>query len=217
MSTLIKKQLVTKSGTVPAKYMLTETGLELAQKLVHVENSTNGNSPDDIGHASAVMAQNSKHTSVPSGVAKRKNNFISQEVVEDLESRLPRPWLLSQENECLTNAPKMSSISSKEKSIPEQEVIISDEQSPLNSEATRSPIMNYKSIHTFLPSDSMLPGNSTMHNSVQSDELRYKHVVVRCFNVWSSCFIRTSDQFWYVDNEGNLVHEKNKAAILFDS
>ena len=174
VSTLIKKQLVTKSGTVPAKYMLTEAGVELAQKLVHVDNSMNGSSPDNIEHrlpTSIVILQNSKKNSeaVPSG---KKSNFPSQEEVEDLESRLPKPWLLGQEDECLTNASKISSISLKEKLALEKEVILSDSQ-PLHSEGIKSP----NNISAPLPSsDSMLPGNSTVHNSVQSDELRYKYV-----------------------------------------
>jgi len=31
------------------------------------------------------------------------------------------------------------------------------------------------------------------------------------------CSSGNSPKFWYVDNDGNLVHEKNKAAILFNS
>lgn len=177
VSTLIKKHLVTKSGTVPAKYMLTEAGLELAQKLVHVDNSMNGSSPDNIEYRlpmSTVTLQNSKNSeAVPSG----KNNFPSQEEVEDLESRLPKPWLLGQEDERLTNTSKISSISLKEKLALEKEVILSDSQ-PLHSEGTKSST-NRKNISTLLPtSGTMLPGNSTVHNSVQSDELRYKHVNV---------------------------------------
>ena len=177
VSTLIKKQLVTKSGTVPAKYMLTEAGLELAQKLVHVNNSMNDSSPDNIEHRlpmSTVILQNSKKNSeaMPSG----KNNLLLQEEVEDLESRLPKPWLLGQEDKCLTTS-KISSISLKEKLALEKEVILSDSQ-PMHSEGTESPI-NHNNISTSLPSsDSMLPGNSTVYNSVQSDELRYKHVNV---------------------------------------
>ena len=102
-----------KSGTVPAKYMLTDAGLELAQKLVRVENSTSGSSSEsisDIGDVSKVMPPNSKQKSVPSGVAERMNR---KEVEEDLESSVPRPWLLCQEDGQLTKSSKISSISLK--------------------------------------------------------------------------------------------------------
>ena len=179
MFTLIKKQLVTKSGTVPVKYMLTEAGLALAQKLVHVDNSMKGSSPDNVEHSlptSTVTVQNSNKNSEAMASGK-KSNFSSQEDVEDLETRLPKPWLLSQEDEHLTNKSKISSISLQEKLALEKEMILPDNQ-PLNSESTKSPI-NYKNICTSLPSSySMLPGNSMAHNSVQSDELRYKHVML---------------------------------------
>ena len=173
MSTLIKKQLVAKSGTVPAKYMLTDAGLELAQKLVRVENCTNGYSPEsnsDNGDVSKVMSQNSKQKSVLSGVTQRKNR---EELEEDLESSLPKPWLLCQGNGQLTKSSKISSISLKEKPNLEKEVIVSDKQPPLNSEGTKSPV-TYTKIPSSLPSSSVLPSNSAIHNSVQSDEPRYR-------------------------------------------
>ena len=32
-----------------------------------------------------------------------------------------------------------------------------------------------------------------------------------------TCYSGNIPKFWYVDNDGDLVHEKNKAAILFNS
>ena len=142
--------------------MLTETGLELAQKLVHAENSMSGSSPE---HISTEIGQNSKQDFVPCTVMNRKSDFVTQEIVEDSESRLPRPWLLSQEDGHLNNGSKISSISS-------EEVIPSDRHPPLDSEGTSSPI-NY----TSLP---VLASNPVLHNSVQSDELRYKNGGLMC-------------------------------------
>ena len=181
VSTLIKKQLVIKSGTVPAKYMLTEAGQALAQKLVHVDNSMNGSAPgpDSVEHrlsTSTVTLQNSSKNSeaVSSG---KKSNCKLQEDVKDLESRLPKPWLLCQEDQQLNKASKISTISSKEKLAGEKEMILSDNQ-PLNSEGTKS-LINCNNISASLSSsDSVLPGNSMVHNSVQSNQLRYKHVLL---------------------------------------
>lgn len=176
MSTLIKKQLVTKSGTVPAKYMLTDAGLELAQKLVHVENSMSSSSPEStshIGGISKVTTLNSKQKSVSSGVVKSMSSFVVEGPGEDMESRLPKPWLLCQEDEQLTNASRISSTSLKEKLNLEEEVIVSDKRPSLNSESTKSPI-NYKNIPSSLPGSSVLAGNPVIHNSVQLDEPRYR-------------------------------------------
>ena len=171
MSTLIKKQLVTKSATTPAKYMLTEAGLELAQKLVQAGNSVNGSSPDCVGstqHPKASLQNTRNSEPVPPS---RDKNFKLQEDKEDLESRLPKPWLLCQEDGNLPNASKISSISTQEKLTPEQEVIASDSE-PWNSESSKSPI-NYKNNSISLASSGfVLPGNSKMHNSVQLDKLR---------------------------------------------
>ena len=185
MSTLIKKQLVTKSATTPAKYTLTEAGLELAQKLAQAGNSMNGSSPDSVGSSqllksSAVTLQNARNPeSVPSG---RVNNFILQEDEEDLESRLPKPWLLCQEDGNLPNASKISSISSKEKLTPKQEVIASNSE-PWNSEINKSPINCKNNSISLANSGSgfVLPGNSMRNNSVQSDKPRYKHDGLICF------------------------------------
>lgn len=210
VSTLIKKQLVTKSGTVPAKYMLTETGLELAQKLIRVKNSMNAYSSDHIECSppttTTVQKSREDFESIPSDVSVRQSKFVSQEVVEDLEERLPKPWLLCQEDGHLTSGSKNLSISSQEELVTNKEVIISDRQLSMNSRNTELSVSN-----------SLLPGNPVIHSSVQSDELRYKHVEC-CGGL--ICLSRSSGnnpQFWYVDNEDCLVHEKNKAAILFNS
>jgi len=168
--------------------MLTKAGLELAQKLVHVENSMNESPPVDVRHSTSMStAQKSKENYVaalqPSGNTISQNSFASQEVVEDFETRVPKPWLLCQED---TNAFRDSSITIKEKLAPEREVILPDNQLSLNSRATQ-PSNNFNNkISTLLSSDSMFPGNSVIHNSVQSDELiRYKHVMLW----WSNMFI----------------------------
>lgn len=185
VSTLIKKQLVTKPGTVPAKYMLTKAGLELAQRLVRVENSANESLPVDVRCGTLISTatiQNSKENFVaslqPSGNRISQKNFASQEVV-DFETRVSKPWLLCQEDVNLFS----DSISTKEKLTIEREVFNPNNQ--LSLKATQ-PSNNYKNnISALLSSDSVLPGNSMIHDSVQSDELRYKHVMLR----WSNVFI----------------------------
>lgn len=175
VSTLIRKQLITKSATVPAKYTLTEAGSELAQRMIRVgKNSTNESSSDGVEHSiltSTLRVQKSKEdiTDAPSVGTIKHNNLASQDV---LEARLPKPWLLSQKDAQITNT---SSISLKEDLIVEEEVVLSDKQN----------FKEAKSISDILPSKSMLPSNYMLHNSVQSDALRYKHVMV----LWSNVFI----------------------------
>ena len=208
--------MVTKSGTVPAKYSLSEAGLELARKLIRVENSMNGSPSIIVGHNIPTSIQEKSEGNSTADISIRQSNLLSQEVVEDLEARLPKPWLPCQEDGNLANASKNSTISLKEKLSLGKEVITSDKQPSLNSKDTQ-PSVDSKNIYTLLSGDPMLPGNPVTHNSVQSDKLRYNHVDSYGSLICLYCSSGNAPQFWYVDNESGLVHEKNKAAILFDS
>ncbi|XP_065919147.1 crossover junction endonuclease MUS81-like isoform X2 [Dysidea avara] len=172
VSTLIKKGLLTKSSTVPAKYALTDVGKEMAQKLVNVDST-------------CVQQPSSSPPQHPPA---------SQETEEVLEASLPRPWLLHQEDGNsgqLSN--KQTSISRKKKKFSEKELPPAVLH-PFPSNSIPSPSYSDSDDSELLPGDYILNGFSQ-----------------------SSRLSGNSPKFWYVDNDGNFVHEKNKAAILFNS
>ena len=145
MSTLIKKGLLTKSSTVPAKYALTDVGKEMAQKLVNVDST-------------CVQQPSSSPPQHPPA---------SQETEEVLEARLPRPWLLHQEDGNsgqLSN--KQTSISRKKKKISEKELPPAVLH-PFPSNSIPSPSYSDSDDSELLPGDYILNGFS------QSSRLRY--------------------------------------------
>jgi len=142
VSTLIRKGLITKSS-VPAKYALTDVGMEMAQKLVDVDSTC------------------AQHLSQPQYLP------ASQETGEFLEKTMPRPWLHHQEDGNNELLPNKESISRKENSIPEKELLPGLPHS-FPSHSIPSP-----SYSDFDNNDSkLLPGNCILSRFSQPNSIR---------------------------------------------